>query len=57
MCYIDQTKRLKAYAEEGLFNTFFGELSFGTLAETDFMRSIRQFGTEVMPKLRGFEPF
>jgi len=57
MCYIDQTKRLKAYAEEGLFNTFFGELSFGTLAETDFMRSIRLFGTEVMPKLRGFEPF
>ena len=51
------TRKLKAYAEEGLFNTFFGELSFGTLAETDFMRSIRLFGTEVMPRLRNFEPF
>jgi alkanesulfonate monooxygenase SsuD/methylene tetrahydromethanopterin reductase-like flavin-dependent oxidoreductase (luciferase family) len=51
------TRKLKAYAEEGLFNTFFGEFNFGNLAEADLMRSIRLFGTEVMPKLRSYEPF
>jgi alkanesulfonate monooxygenase SsuD/methylene tetrahydromethanopterin reductase-like flavin-dependent oxidoreductase (luciferase family) len=51
------TRKLKAYAEEGLFNTFFGEFNFGTLAEADLMRSIRLFGAEVMPKLRDWQPF
>ena len=51
------TRKLKEYATEGMFNTFLGELNFGDLAEDDVMRSIRLFGTEVMPALRDFEPF
>jgi len=49
--------KLKAYATEGLFDTFFGEFNFGNLAEADLMRSIRLFGTEVIPRLRDFAPF
>lgn len=49
--------KLKAYASEGVFDTFFGEFNFGNLAEEDLMRSIRLFGTEVIPRLRDFEPF
>jgi hypothetical protein len=41
----------------GVFNTFFGEFNFGGLREEDLMRSIRLFGTEVIPRLRDFEPF
>jgi alkanesulfonate monooxygenase SsuD/methylene tetrahydromethanopterin reductase-like flavin-dependent oxidoreductase (luciferase family) len=51
------TRKLRAFAEEGHFNTFFGEFNFGNLAEADLMRSIRLFGTEVLPKLKDFEPF
>jgi len=51
------TKKLRAFAEEGFFNTFFGEFNFGNLAEDDLMRSIHLFGSEVMPKLRDYEPF
>jgi hypothetical protein len=40
-----------------MFNTFFGEFNFGDLAEEDLLRSIRLFGTEVIPHLRDFEPF
>jgi alkanesulfonate monooxygenase SsuD/methylene tetrahydromethanopterin reductase-like flavin-dependent oxidoreductase (luciferase family) len=50
-------RKLKEFATEGMFNTFFAEFNFGELAEDDLMRSIRLFGTEVMPALRGFEPF
>jgi alkanesulfonate monooxygenase SsuD/methylene tetrahydromethanopterin reductase-like flavin-dependent oxidoreductase (luciferase family) len=50
-------KKLKAWATSGVFNTFFGEFNFGDLAEEDLMRSIRLFGTEVIPHLRDFEPF
>lgn len=50
-------KKLKKIATEGVFNTFFGEFNFGQLGEEDLMRSIHLFGTEVMPQLRGFEPF
>jgi alkanesulfonate monooxygenase SsuD/methylene tetrahydromethanopterin reductase-like flavin-dependent oxidoreductase (luciferase family) len=49
--------KLKQYATEGLFNTFFGEFNFGYLAEEDLMRSIRLFGEEVIPRLRDFEPY
>ncbi len=49
--------KLRRIAEDGVFNTFFGEFNFGNLAEEDLMRSIRLFGTEVMPRLRDFEPF
>jgi alkanesulfonate monooxygenase SsuD/methylene tetrahydromethanopterin reductase-like flavin-dependent oxidoreductase (luciferase family) len=51
------TRQLKRYATDGLFDTFFGEFNFGNLAEADLMRSIRLFGTEVMPALRQFEPY
>jgi alkanesulfonate monooxygenase SsuD/methylene tetrahydromethanopterin reductase-like flavin-dependent oxidoreductase (luciferase family) len=49
--------KLRRYASEGLFDTFFAEFNFGDLPEEDLMRSIRLFGTEVMPRLRDFEPF
>jgi len=49
--------KLRKWAEEGTFNTFFGEFNFGNIAEADLMRSLRLFGTEVMPRLRDFEPF
>ena len=51
------TQKLEAYARSGMFNTFFGEFNFGDIADEDLMRSIRLFGTEVMPRLREFEPF
>ncbi len=51
------TEKLRTYASEGMFNTFFGEFNFGNMAEDDLMRSIRLFGEEVMPALRDFEPF
>jgi alkanesulfonate monooxygenase SsuD/methylene tetrahydromethanopterin reductase-like flavin-dependent oxidoreductase (luciferase family) len=50
------TKQLRAWAAEGSFNAFFGEFNFGNLAEADLMRSIRMFGTDVIPQLRGYEP-
>ena len=49
--------KLKDYATEGMFNTFFAEFNFANLGDDDLMRSIRLFGTEVMPALRDFEPF
>ena len=51
------TKKLKAFAAGGHFNTFMGEFNFGELAEPDLMRSIRLFGEEVIPALRDWEPF
>lgn len=50
-------RKLRKWAEEGSFNTFFGEFNFGNLAEEDLLRSIRLFGEAVIPRLRGFEPF
>lgn len=49
--------KLRKWATEGTFNTFFGEFNFGNIAEDDLLRSIRLFGAEVMPRLRDFEPF
>ena len=49
--------KLRRWAGEGSFNTFFGEFNFGNLAEADVMRSLRLFGSEVIPKLRGFKPY
>jgi alkanesulfonate monooxygenase SsuD/methylene tetrahydromethanopterin reductase-like flavin-dependent oxidoreductase (luciferase family) len=51
------TERIKAAATEGLFNTVLSEFNIGTIAEEDLMRSIRLFGTEVLPALRSFEPY
>ena len=49
-------RKLKAAAEEGLFNVFSGEFNVGRIPEHDLMRSIRLFGTEVIPALRDFDP-
>ncbi len=49
-------RKLKAAAEEGLFNVVGAELNVGTLPEPDLMRSIRLFGNEVMPALRDVDP-
>jgi len=51
------TRKLRDWAQHGVFNAFLGEFNFGALSEDDLMRSIHLFGTEVMPKLRDFEPF
>jgi alkanesulfonate monooxygenase SsuD/methylene tetrahydromethanopterin reductase-like flavin-dependent oxidoreductase (luciferase family) len=50
-------KKLKQIATEGVFDTFFGEFNFGNLPEAELMRSIRLFGTEVMPRLKDFAPY
>ena len=51
------TRRIREAAEEGLFNTVFCEFNLGAMSEADLMRSIRLFGAEVIPALRGFEPY
>jgi alkanesulfonate monooxygenase SsuD/methylene tetrahydromethanopterin reductase-like flavin-dependent oxidoreductase (luciferase family) len=51
------TRKLRAAAEEGFFNTFMGEFNFADLPEPDLMRSIGLFGEQVLPKLRDYEPF
>jgi alkanesulfonate monooxygenase SsuD/methylene tetrahydromethanopterin reductase-like flavin-dependent oxidoreductase (luciferase family) len=50
-------EQIKAAANEGLFNTVLGEFNIGDIAEEDLMRSIKLFGTEVVPALRRFEPY
>lgn len=51
------TEKLRAIAEEGVFNTFLAEFNFSDLPEEDLMRSIRLFGENVLPALKGYEPF
>ena len=51
------TRRIREAAEEGLFNTVFCEFNLGSMTEAELTRSIRLFGTEVMPKLCGLEPY
>ena len=50
-------KQIKSAAAEGLFNTVMGEFNIGAIEEADLMRSIKLFGTEVLPALRAFEPY
>ncbi len=50
-------RNIRRAAEEGLINTMLCEFNFGTLSASDLERSIRLFGTEVLPALRSFEPF
>jgi len=50
-------EQIKRAASEGLFNTVMGEFNIGAIEEADLMRSIRLFGTEVLPALRDFEPY
>ncbi len=49
-------RKLKSAAEKGLFNVFCGEFNVGSLPEDNLMRSIRLFGTKVIPALREFDP-
>jgi len=49
--------KLRRWASDGMFNTFFGEFNFGNLPEDCLLRSINLFGREVIPALRDFEPF
>jgi alkanesulfonate monooxygenase SsuD/methylene tetrahydromethanopterin reductase-like flavin-dependent oxidoreductase (luciferase family) len=50
-------RRIREAAEEGLFNTVFCEFNLGSMREDELRRSIRLFGTEVIPALKGFEPY
>ena len=50
-------EQIKNAAAEGLFNTVMGEFNIGAIEEADLMRSIKLFGTEVLPALRAFEPY
>jgi alkanesulfonate monooxygenase SsuD/methylene tetrahydromethanopterin reductase-like flavin-dependent oxidoreductase (luciferase family) len=50
-------EQIKAAASAGLFITVLGEFNIGDIAEEDLMRSIKLFGTEVVPALRRFEPY
>lgn len=49
-------RKLKAAAKEGVFNVLCGEFNVGSLPEDDLMRSIRLFGTRVIPALKDFDP-
>jgi alkanesulfonate monooxygenase SsuD/methylene tetrahydromethanopterin reductase-like flavin-dependent oxidoreductase (luciferase family) len=50
-------RQLRAAAQAGLFNVFFGEFNFSDLPADNVMRSIRLFGEKVVPALREYEPF
>ncbi len=50
-------QKVQAAASEGLFNTLFGEFNFGAMSEDDLMRSITLFGTQVLPRLREYQPY
>jgi len=50
-------EQIKAAASEGVFNTVLGEFNIGEIAEEDLLRSIKLFGSEVIPALRGFDPY
>ncbi|MBX9840820.1 MAG: LLM class flavin-dependent oxidoreductase [Xanthobacteraceae bacterium] len=49
--------KIRKASEIGFFNTLMCEFNFADLPEADLMRSIRLFGEEVIPALRGYEPF
>src|SRR5271155_2611998 len=49
--------KIRAAAAAGLFNTFMGEFNFSDLPEDALLRSIKLFGEQVVPALRGYEPF
>src|SRR5205823_13696117 len=49
--------KIRRAADEGMFNTLLCEMNFGAMADDDLKRSIRLFGDEVIPALRGIEPF
>ena len=50
------SRKIRAAAEAGLFNVCMGEFNFADLPADALMRSIRLFGEQVIPALRGYEP-
>jgi len=50
-------QRIEAAAREGLFNTLLGEFTFGGLTEPEVRDSVELFASEVIPLLRGFDPY
>ena len=50
-------RQVKEAASRGHFNTLFAEFNIGWLEEEDLMRSIRLFGTHVLPELAQFQPY
>jgi alkanesulfonate monooxygenase SsuD/methylene tetrahydromethanopterin reductase-like flavin-dependent oxidoreductase (luciferase family) len=50
-------RQLREYAQEGCFNTLFGEFNFGALTTDQVLRSIQLFGEEVIPRVRDFSPY
>jgi alkanesulfonate monooxygenase SsuD/methylene tetrahydromethanopterin reductase-like flavin-dependent oxidoreductase (luciferase family) len=48
-------EKLHDASATGLFNVYCGEFNIGHLPEEDLMRSIRLFGTEVIPALKDFD--
>ncbi|HEU5473556.1 MAG TPA: LLM class flavin-dependent oxidoreductase [Actinophytocola sp.] len=49
--------RIRAAADEGVFNTLLGEFTFGMMSEAEVEASTRLFATEVMPALADHEPY
>jgi alkanesulfonate monooxygenase SsuD/methylene tetrahydromethanopterin reductase-like flavin-dependent oxidoreductase (luciferase family) len=49
--------RIKCAAQEGHFNTLFGEFNFGHLTEAEVLDSVELFAKEVVPMLRDFSPY
>lgn len=49
-------QRIRAAAEEGVFNTLLGEFNLGLMTEDETADSTRLFGTAVAPALRSHEP-
>ena len=47
-------RQIREAATEGVFNTVMAELNLGWMPEEDVMRSIRLFGEQVIPALKGF---
>jgi alkanesulfonate monooxygenase SsuD/methylene tetrahydromethanopterin reductase-like flavin-dependent oxidoreductase (luciferase family) len=49
--------KIRAAAEEGVFNTLLAEFNFGFLSEAELDTSVRLFADEVVPKLRDYQPY
>lgn len=49
--------RIRAAADEGVFNTVLAEFNLGLMSEAELDASTRLFATEVAPALRNYEPY
>jgi alkanesulfonate monooxygenase SsuD/methylene tetrahydromethanopterin reductase-like flavin-dependent oxidoreductase (luciferase family) len=50
-------QRIRAAAEEGVFDTLLAEFGLGLMTEAETADSVRLFATEVAPALRSHEPY